>query len=269
MEIEVLLSTMNLKNKNELRSLLNKMNISSKITVINQVKENIQKWEYITNKVKLYSYNEVGVSKSRNKALDKASGNIEILADDDVTYEDDYKKIIEDAYQQHKDADIIAFYVECNDKLRGIKKQRNHKINWITAMRIQSVQITFKKEAIKNSNIRFKEQFGSGSKYFMGEDNIFLYDLLKSNKKMYYVDQKIGKVNNTQSTWFKGYTKEFFYSEGAIFYEISSKAYIFLILQYLVRKRKMYKNYIRMLDALKSMMKGAKNYKNEKISRQS
>ena len=76
MEIEVLLSTMNLKNKNELRSLLNKMNISSKITVINQVKENIQKWEYITNKVKLYSYNEVGVSKSRNKALDKASGNI-------------------------------------------------------------------------------------------------------------------------------------------------------------------------------------------------
>lgn len=267
MEIEVLLSTMNLKNKEDLKKLLNKMNNLSNITVINQIKENIPKWEYVEDNIKLYSYYEIGVSKSRNKALNKASGDIEILADDDIIYDNNYKEIIKDAYNKYKDADIIAFYVESTNKLRSVKKQKTHKINWITAMRIQTVQITLKNDSIKNSNIRFKEKIGPGCKYCLGEESIFLYDALKNKKKMYYIDKKIGTVNHKQSTWFKGYDKSFFYSEGAALYEISSKAYLLLILQFVLRKRKLYKNNFKMIDVIKIMLKGAMDYKSEKISR--
>lgn len=129
-------------------------------------------------------------------------------------------------------------------------------------MRIQSIQITFKRNSIQNGLIKFKEKFGAGIKYFLGEENIFLYECLKEKKKIYYVDEKIGKVNYESSAWFKGFSKEFFCSEGAVFYVISKRFYRILILQYAIRKRKEYKNTIKIKDAIKYMLEGANEYKN-------
>ncbi len=262
MEVEVLLSTMNLKDINQAKKITKQMNVNTPMLIINQITDNISPWKYDEGCVKVYSYKEKGLSKSRNRAISKASADVEIISDDDVVYEDNYKKIIEEAYKKYKDADIIAFYVQSNDKERSIRKQRTHKVNFITAMRIQSIQITFKRNSIQNSLIKFKEKFGAGSKYFLGEENIFLYECLKEKKKIYYVDEKIGKVNYESSTWFKGFSKEFFCSEGVVFYVISKRFYRILILQYAIRKRKEYKNTIKIKDAIKYMLEGADEYKN-------
>ena len=69
------------------------------------------------------------------------------------------------------------------------------------------------------------KHFGSGSKFCLGEENLFLQDALKKQQKIYFVDQKIGEVNHKTSTWFQGYTSDFFYAEGAVFYAISKKFY--------------------------------------------
>ena len=63
MKIEVLLSIMNLNKKN-----LDKMNIKSKCTVINQCgKEDYSEYENFN----IYSYDEIGLSNSRNRGLEK------------------------------------------------------------------------------------------------------------------------------------------------------------------------------------------------------
>jgi glycosyltransferase involved in cell wall biosynthesis len=72
-------------NKND----LDKMNITSECIVINQCKEN--KFETYKN-FKIYSYNEIGISNSRNRALEHASGDILLFCDDDVIYDNDYEK---------------------------------------------------------------------------------------------------------------------------------------------------------------------------------
>lgn len=262
MEVEVLLSTMNLKDIEEVRKLIEKMNIKTKILIINQITEDISIWEYEDDKIRIYSYKEKGLSKSRNKAIGKLNKDIGIIADDDIIYENNYEEIIKKAYQEYKDADIIAFYVYSDNKQRKIRKQRTHKVNFLTAMRIKSIQITFKEKFIKESNVRFKEEFGAGSKYFLGEENIFLYQCLKNKKKIYYVDKKIGNATFDNSTWFKGFTKDFFFSEGTAFYAISKKFYKILILQYAIRKRKEYKNNMSIKNAIKYMVEGANEYKN-------
>ena len=264
MEVEVLLSTMNLKDIDEANILIKQMKVETPILIINQITKDVLPWDYEGENLKIYSYKQKGLSKSRNKAIRKLSKDIGIIADDDVVYENGYEKIICDAYKKYRDADIIAFYIKSNDKERNIRKQRTHKVNFITAMRIQSIQITFRQELIQKDKdfIKFKEEFGAGSKYFMGEESIFLYQCLSSRKNIYYVDKKVGEVNHRNSTWFNGFSKEFFYSEGAVFYVITKKFYKILILQYAIRKRKEYKNNMKIKDAIRYMLKGANEYKN-------
>ena len=50
------------------------------------------------HKIKFISCDEKGLSKSRNKAINNATGDICIIADDDVTYSDDYIEKIRQAY---------------------------------------------------------------------------------------------------------------------------------------------------------------------------
>ena len=108
----------------------------------------------------------------------------------------------------------------------------------------------------------FDEKFGSGSQYFMGEENIFMYDCFRNKLKMYYIPIKIGtlKVIN-ESNWFKGYNEEYFKVKGAVYFRMSRTLYPLLILQFAIRKIKIYNKDIKFTEALKNMIIGAKNYK--------
>lgn len=262
MELEVLLSTMNKRNKNEALELFKSMNIKGKVLVINQItNESIDKTVKKDGDKKIYSYYEKGLSKSRNRAIEKMTGDIGILADDDVIYNDNYEKTIKKAYEKYPDADIIAFDVKSMNKKRQTRKQPTHKANFITLMRIQSVQITFRKDRI----IRFDEDFGIGAKYKLGEENILLYDCRRMKRKIYYVDENIATVKQEESRWFSKMDRDFLKCEGAVFYRISPRFYWLLILQYAIRKRKQYKDNTSFMEAVKCLFKGAESYKQFKI----
>lgn len=258
MEIEVLVSTMNRENEDEIHRLVDKMKITGKSVIVNQItNKDIKKTINEDKKVRIYSFYDKGLSKSRNILLNKLQSDIGIIADDDVTYNKNYEIIIKNAYEKYPDADIIAFNVKSGNEHRPIRKQKTHKVNFITAMRIQSMQITFR----KGINVQFDEEFGAGSKYNFGEENIWLYDCLKSGKRIYYVNEEIGQALQQESTWYAAKDEHFFKSEGAIFYRISKRFYWILNLQYAIRKRKEYSNKIAMKEAISYLFKGAKEYK--------
>lgn len=115
MEVEVLVSTMNLENTEKL---IESMNIKTKYTIINQVKEKVN----LPNEKNVYNYNEIGLSKSRNRAIEHAVSDICLIADDDVKYVDNYEQIIKNAYEKNKNADIIIFHLKSQNPNRPIKK---------------------------------------------------------------------------------------------------------------------------------------------------
>lgn len=253
MEIQILLSTI---KQTGLEELIKQMNIKTNYLIISQ-------GEKKCSNGLIYSFNEKGLSKSRNKAIQYLSKEIGVFADDDVIYEDNCQDIIKQAYEEYQEADIIAFYVESTNPKRAVRKQKTHKVNRISAMRIQSFQITFRRDSIKNK-LYFDEDFGANAKYSMGEENIFLYDALKKGMKIYYIDKKIGIVRQEQSTWFEEYNKKFFEDEGAILYRISRKWYWLLIVQFIIRKRKLYSEKNTMRQVWQWMFRGAKNYGTQK-----
>jgi glycosyltransferase involved in cell wall biosynthesis len=259
MKLEVLLSAMHLKDYKYVDSL----NIISDCVVINQCDTNSYQ-EVIDNgrKIKFISTTDRGLSLSRNMALNNADGDICIFCDNDVEYVPNYQEIILEEYRNNPDYGIIVFFVERRRRLNSkpyFKKRK--KIGYLTSMKIFSPEITFRREILDRKKIRFNPEFGAGAKYSMGEENIFLYECLKKGIKILYVPIKIAKLRDEESTWFKGYTRKYFHDIGAVYYAMSKSFSLLFIVQFWLRKYRVYKSQISFMNAIKFMLQGRSEYK--------
>ena len=262
-KVEILLSVMNIKTEEQYNQILKQNKITGKVLTVNQVEDDVI--NIIDGDVRIYSYKEKGASNSRNRLLEKAQGDICAFADDDTIYVENYEQIILKEYEKNPKADMIIFYIENENKQREkIKKIGNKKMNNLDVMRVRTPEITFKRETLKKlqeANIKFDKNFGPGGIFQKGEETIFISDILKSGIKVYSTTKKIGVVQDTKSTWFKGYNEQFLHDQGAIFYRIAPKTYKLLILQYVIRKYNLYKENINIVQAYKQMELGAKKCK--------
>lgn len=254
MKIEFLVATMHQTSCH----FLTQMNIKSNAVVINQCDRTDQ--EIIDDKdkqIKFLSYQERGLSRSRNRALDAATGDICVIADDDVIYHDDCNEKILKAYEAYPDADLIAFQIirTGNTRLKTFRTKSSVE-NWLSCMKISSVEITFKRKSIAQNNIRFNTLFGAGAYFNNGEENIFLYDCLRKKLKIVYVPIAIGSVSCEESSWFKGYNPHYFESMGAGYYGLSHYWGWAFILQHVIRHYKLYKNDMTFWKVLKHMYSG-------------
>lgn len=265
MNIEVLIATMNLKNEEEYNELIQSTKASSNTITINQItQENLPMLEKRDVRHNLFSFKERGLSKSRNKAISRATGDICIIADNDVEYFDNYEEIIKTAYANNPDADIIAFYMESTNPSRPVNRLSAGPVDYKRALKLCSVQITFKRESIINNNVQFNELFGAGAKYNAGEENIFLTNCLRKGLKIIVVDEQIGLVHQAQSTWFQGFDEKYFITKGACYYELAGENYMDLILDFANRKVELYKDNFTKDETIEIMKKGVQEYLNEK-----
>ena len=127
-------------------------------------------------------------------------------------------------------------------------------------MKISSIKISFKLESISKKNIKFNERLGSGSEFYLGEESVFLSDCLKKGLNIIYVPIIIGTVQTGNSTWFEGYTKKYFYSKGAAYYCMSKSVFLVLIIQFAIRKHKLYCSEINIIKAIYYMLLGVYEY---------
>ena len=258
MSPEVLLSAMYLEDE----SFIDTLNIHTDCVVINQCDRQCDRKTVRPAKngdilVTYIETGERGLSKSRNMAIRNASGPICILCDNDVEYVSDYDSMINDAFSRHPDADVIVFFVKRPERDRPVF-DRPHKMSWLSVLKIFSPEIAFRKDSVKD--IRFNELFGAGARFFMGEENLFLYECLRRRLKIVYVPEMIAAVRHNQSTWFNGYDEAFFVSRGANFAALSGTFSLLLILQYALRKRRLYKENLTVPEAVRGMLKGRRQY---------
>lgn len=257
--VQLLVSTMKRKDI----SWFDKLNSSSDAIIINQCgRKGKTKITHGSNNILWIDSDDIGLSKSRNMALDNATGEYLIIADDDLEYIDGYEKIIVESFEKNPNMDIIVFQVEGIEQVFKNYSKKGKKISFLGSLHVSSVEIVMRKNSIKKANIRFAEEFGSGAKYRMGEENIFLFDCLKSGLKIYYEPKVIAKLHLNESTWFSGYNKKYFLDRGAV----SRKLYgdiigLFMILAFSVKNYKKYRNDMSVLNGLKYMIFGYREFK--------
>lgn len=257
MNLQVLVSTMHQID----HSLIKKMKIQSDTIVINQCNNNkedvIKKGELL---IKWVNSTERGLSRSRNSAIKYSNGDICLLSDDDLEYVSGYEKIILEKFKQHPEADIISFQVEGIEEKFKNYYPKSRKLNYLTLMKVSSVEIAFRLESIEKAGVTFNELFGAGSKFFMGEESIFLTECLKHGLKIIYIPVKIANLHIGESTWFKGYNKEYFVSKGAAFTAMSKVFSVFFIIQFAIRRSNLFNDKLTKFEAIKYMLLGRKQF---------
>lgn len=251
MKLEVLISCMYQKDL----SIAERSMVKSDALIINQSNEDRN--EEIRGDghlIRMISTTERGLSKSRNMAIINATGDICLICDDDEQLCDDLDRKIVRVFEELPIADIIAFKLDYKNKKypKCIKK-----INYLTALKISSVQIAFRRESILKAGILFDESVGSGVSKAGGEEVIFLYNCLKQGLKLYYYPLNIGKILNGESQWFQGFSEEYFYDRGIFTCKMMGKSLAWIYgIYFLVFKYSLYKNGISFMKAYKAISKG-------------
>lgn len=259
--IEIIMSCLFFEEDKLLSDLLLK-NIQTDILIINQCNETFYKEtpfrdkKGLQHKARILSIKQRGLSQSRNLAIDYAEGDILLLADDDEVFEDSYPETISKAYERDTKADVILFDVKSNRSERHLS-DKEMTLGYIDAMRASSHQISFRRLSIKRKGLRFDVTMGAGTGMGGGEENKFLFDCLRKKLRVEYFPKLIAFVEHSSSTWFKGYTKEYFINRG-----YSSKKLLgtflgmFYIVEWSIAKYHFYKNDMTLIKSIIYQMKG-------------
>lgn len=260
MKLEVLLATMNQNDE----SILDEMNIRTDVIVCNQnIKEtNYREFYRADTRVRWYNFQEKGVGLNRNNALIRASGDICLLADDDVTYSPDYEQTVLEAFNKYPTADMIIFNI-CSES--GEKREKGTKVKRIhlnNCGKYGAVRIAFRRLSVIKNAVAFNQLFGGGCMFTAGEDTMFIRDCIRKGLKVIAVPDCILTLRDSRpSTWFEGYNDKFFEDFGSSYYcHYKHLAPIVTLIQ-LVRRRKKWLRDRTMWNAWNLARTGIEKYK--------
>ena len=226
--LQVLVATMHQNDFSKVES----MRLSSDAVFANQAdRDAYEEREYPFGTVKMVTTRQRGVGKNRNTAFQFADGDILLMADDDIRYVDGYVKLITDEFGKNPQADAMIFNIrtigESTDRRTNTG---NKKVRLFNALNYGAVRIAVRREKLERAGISFSLNFGGGALYSAGEDSLFIRDMVKKGLRIYTSPVTIAEVDQTSSTWFKGYNHKYFYDKGAAFSALFGRfAYLYAL----------------------------------------
>lgn len=260
MTLEVLLSCMHQENA----ALVHSSHLTGDVVVINQCdREDYSEEDTLHGRVRMYSVAQRGLTRSRNLAIEKAQGDICLIADDDESFADDYDEKILSAYEELPQADVIIFKMENRPPSFPDRVQR---LRFPKTLKVSSWQISFRRERLMKAGICFDTHLGAGTGNGGEEELKFLLDCQRAGLKIYYVPRVIAAVAQTASTWFHGFDEAYFENRGATTrYILGYPIAVVYGVYFVLRKRRLYRQDIKPARALAAIFRGIRE---NKISRQ-
>lgn len=254
-KLEILLSCMH-----QTVDIIERSNIKCNATIVNQCDKNDKRMITFygndeTSMINWIDSSKRGLSRSRNLALHSASCDYCLIADDDEVFVDGVDKIIEIAFRDNPESDVLIFKLN-NWETKYPSHTKN--VSYIQAMRTASYQIAFKRAKIVENNISFDEEMGSGTGHGAGEECKFLFTCLHKGLRLTFVPKTIATLQTgSESQWFFGYDCKYFYWHGwAIKRILGTPLAIVYALYTAVTKYSIYSKNLTPILAIKQMFKG-------------
>ena len=173
--------------------------------------------ELIRDDVRIVTLKGKGLSRNRNNAIGHATGDICLIADDDVRYKAGNLTKIIDIFNANKALDIAVFkygsssgqkiYPEYSFDLKKMPRRYY----------VSSIEIAFRRTSVTGI-IRFNVLFGIGAPVLeSGEESIFILDALKNKLRCIYFPIEIVR-HDLPTTGTKTKTPGVLMSQGAYTY---------------------------------------------------
>ena len=263
--LQVVVATMHQKDFSKYE----KMNLSTDAVFANQADETSYSEKTFGNSTaKMITTATRGVGINRNIGLQYATGDILLIADDDMVYSDDYEKTVIKAFEENPQADALIFNIETIGADKGRRlNNKSIQLHLHNGLNYGAARLAVRRSCLVRERIFFSTCFGGGTIYSAGEDTLFICDMLKKKLKIFTYPATIASVDQTTSTWFTGYNKKLIYDRGAFFGASFGKAAPLLCVYNLFRHKYIYKEAnLTFAQAFKIMCEGTQGYKKLKTS---
>ncbi len=233
---QILCVTMHQKDFSKIKE----MNIHSDVVFANQCDETrYDTLEFEGHRAEMISTATRGVGINRNLAQSYSSGDICLIADDDLTYHDDVEQVVLGEFAAHPDADVFIFHLDTNDPVRKQNRYaETRKCGPLTRMPWAAFRIAYRRSAIQKANLWFTTLMGGGCLFPSGEDSLWLHEAKRKGLTFYVSKETIGTVSFENSTWFDGHNEKFFFGKGAYIAALHPKQFFFWKWYMLYRYRK-------------------------------
>lgn len=210
-KLQVLVATVRQKDL----ALAEKMNIPCSAILANQDgREEILE----TGHIKMITTATRGVGKNRNIALEAATEEYLLFADDDVVYYDGLEENVVRAFEENPRADMLVFSM---DILRnGVVTEKRHltsgRLHVWNSLRFGTYTLAVRREAVQRAGITFHESFGGGCPFSAGEDTLFIKRCFDKGLRVFAHEYVLGTCCKDVSSWFMGYNEKYFYDKGIL-----------------------------------------------------
>ncbi|WMJ19872.1 glycosyltransferase family 2 protein [Geobacillus kaustophilus] len=230
--------------REELKRLFNSLMLQEykdfEVIVVSQDNHNLveQLLKNVNFKYKHVKIERKGLSHARNVGMRYVEGDIVSFSDDDCWYPPNSLQRVYDVFSENE-GDIICFQIY--DPIQKVyyknySKREENPVSFRGLLNKSSIEIFVNLNKVKKEHIRFDENFGLGTKFPSGEENIFLTDLYKKRYVVRYIPEIIVFHKKKSETEIK-FSKQYFVGKGPMFKRIfNSFMAIILIIVFFIRK---------------------------------
>jgi len=200
-----------------------------------------------------------GLSASRNMGISAATSAYILIADDDLLFSENIRRILQQAFQELPYADIITFKVKtpAGDDFKQYAKQK-YKHTGRSIAKVSSVEICIKKAWWEHAGIRFDERFGLGAAFETGEEYIFLHKSLQRKAQAWYYPADIC-VHPPLSSG-RVFQPALLEAKGAMLGAVYGPLSPFAIVAFAWKKRSLFPPGMKTIGAIRLMMRGSRKY---------
>ena len=122
---------------------------------------------------------ELGVAKSRNTVIRSAKTKYLLFADDEIVFLDRGVKSAVAYLEEHPECDLVlAQAIDTTGALRKRYSKKKVKLTKFNSAKAATYEMIVRVESIKAKDVYFDEKFGAGVSNYIGDEYIFITDLL-------------------------------------------------------------------------------------------
>ncbi len=166
--------------------------------------------------MRILTHPTVGVARNRNFALDHADAQVAMMTDDDVAYTADELLSLIDTYEKNPNAELITTRYRSADDRKVYPDHAFNLGNPPKGYYVSCIEISFRPDAIRRK-VRFNENFGINTLFDGGEEDVFIFDAVKSGINAIFVPITVGTHNHPSTGTRMANHPTFIQTKGAVF----------------------------------------------------
>lgn len=137
---------------------------------------------------KVISLASTGVAKSRNTALAQAAGEYLVFADDDIIFSEvGLQKAVQFLDENPDVSLVLCRATDTSGKLRKNYPTRVERLGLFNSAKAATYEMIVRVADMKRLGVRFDEQFGAGVENYLGDEYIFIADLVRAGGKATFI----------------------------------------------------------------------------------